>query len=728
MIHRIGIYNSYIQRTMSLSPISKEQSHIVELIETGKNIQIDAVAGSGKTTTSLHIAKRYLEKKILLLTYNAKLRIETRRKSQAIGLANLEVLTYHAFSVKYMDRTAYNDNNILAHLRSKKAGHLLSPISFDIVIVDEAQDMNFIYYELVLQILRNLNSSTQLIVMGDRKQSIYAFNRANSRFLTKAPQIYTGDFVQARLSISYRITKPMTDFLNKCCAGTLPIEANKNGPLVKYIVSNTFQPLGKYEIDRFIAQGYSYDDIFVLAPSVKSEKSPVRVLANALTDVRIPIYVPVSDDEVLDTDVLRGKVVFSSFHQVKGLERAIVLVYNFDDSYFKFYARDEDPTSIPNTLYVAATRASHALILFHDEANDFMPFLNKSRLSMLCNVQYQHSKTFKGFKSTKPLGSKINKINATDLLKFVPVDIIADCIQRIEKIQLKPSSSILKIESKVFNDSDKNLCESVSEINGIAIPSYFEKTMTGRMSIQRHLTINTLMDIQARISKQAQQSQQAPEKVCLIGDDDGYSDDDDEVCSDEDGKNVKPLDREMTESEIRELLQLSTQWCCDKSGFTFKKSQIRKYDWIPAPIFKTAHQRLSNLFALAPCSTIDQFAFEVQSLVFCGTNMAIVGFIDLIYTCSATHNLYEFKVVNELTNEHVLQVVIYMWLCMKDARQISNAYLYNIVSDQLFEIRVSAENLNYIADILIRHKSAGLEIQTDNDFIEECSTIYKKVY
>jgi len=723
---------------MSLSPISKEQSHIVEVIETGKNIQIDAVAGSGKTTTSLHIAKQYPEKQILLLTYNAKLRIETRRKSQALGLTHLEVLTYHAFAVKYMDRTAFNDNNILAHLRSKKSSGtfaLLSPISFDIVIVDEAQDMNFIYYELVLQILRNLNSSTQLIVMGDRKQSIYAFNRANSRFLTKAPQIYKGEFIQARLSISYRITKPMAEFLNKCCAGTLPIEAIKNGPPVKYIVSNTFQPVGKYEIDRFIAQGYSYDDIFVLAPSVKSEKSPVRVLANALTDVRIPIYVPVSDDEVLDADVLRGKVVFSSFHQVKGLERAIVLVYNFDDSYFKFYARDEDPASIPNTLYVATTRASHALILFHDEANDYMPFLNKTRLSMLCNVQFQYSRAFKGFKPAKPLGSKINKINATDLLKFVPVDIIADCMERVEKIQLTSGGSILKIESKVFNDSDKKLCESVSEINGIAIPSYFEKMMTGRMSIQRHLTINTLMDIQARISKQAQQAQQSQQsqqsqQVCLIGDDDGYSDDEDDDSDadedDEDDKSVKPLDHEMTDVEIRELLQLSTQWCCDKSGFTFKKSQIRKYDWIPATVFKTAHQRLTNLFASASRSTMDQFAFEVQSLVFHGQNMAIVGFMDLIYTCGTMKNLYEFKVVNELTNEHVLQVVIYMWLCMKDSRQISNAYLYNIVTDQLIKIKVSIENLNYIADILIRHKSAGLEIQTDNDFIEECLTIYNK--
>jgi hypothetical protein len=182
----------------------------------------------------------------------------------------------------------------------------------------------------------------------------------------------------------------------------------------------------------------------------------------------------------------------------------------------------------------------------------------------------------------------------------------------------------------------------------------------------------------------------------------------------------------MTDVEIRELLQLSTQWCCDKSGFTFKKSQIRKYDWIPAPVFKTAHQRLTNLFTLAPCLSMDQFAFEVQSLVFHGQNMAIVGFMDLIYTCRTMKNLYEFKVVNELTNEHVLQVVIYMWLCMKDSRQISNAYLYNILTDQLIKIKVSIENLNYIADILIRHKSAGLEIQTDNDFIDECLTIYNK--
>ena len=49
------------------------------------------------------------------------------------------------------------------------------------------------------------------------------------------------------------------------------------------------------------------------------------------------MYVPVSDDEVLDQDVMRGKLVFSTFHQTKGLQRKAVLVFNFDESYYKYY-------------------------------------------------------------------------------------------------------------------------------------------------------------------------------------------------------------------------------------------------------------------------------------------------------------------------------------------------------------------------------------------------------
>jgi superfamily I DNA/RNA helicase len=45
-----------------------------------------------------------------------------------------------------------------------------------------------------------------------------------------------------------------------------------------------------------------------------------------------------------------GKVLFSSFHSSKGLERKVVVIFNFDDSYFKYYAKEKPVNICPNLL------------------------------------------------------------------------------------------------------------------------------------------------------------------------------------------------------------------------------------------------------------------------------------------------------------------------------------------------------------------------------------------
>jgi superfamily II DNA or RNA helicase len=57
-----------------------EQKDIINSIKNGYNVIVDAVAGCGKTTTSLAIAQECNDKKILLLTYNAGLKTETRQR------------------------------------------------------------------------------------------------------------------------------------------------------------------------------------------------------------------------------------------------------------------------------------------------------------------------------------------------------------------------------------------------------------------------------------------------------------------------------------------------------------------------------------------------------------------------------------------------------------------------------------------------------------------------
>jgi superfamily I DNA/RNA helicase len=75
---------------------SDEQMSIIHNLEH-KNVLVDSVAGSGKTTTNLFIAQRFKSKRILLLTYNAKLKIETRDKVKKMKINNLQVDSYHSF-------------------------------------------------------------------------------------------------------------------------------------------------------------------------------------------------------------------------------------------------------------------------------------------------------------------------------------------------------------------------------------------------------------------------------------------------------------------------------------------------------------------------------------------------------------------------------------------------------------------------------------------------------
>ena len=139
------------------------------------------------------------------------------------------------------------------------------------------------------------------------------------------------------------MTIPIAEFINKIMLQIDRIKSNRNGIKPDYLILDSFNPVILYDkIKNYLEQGYSYDDFFVLAPSVKSGAKtdpPIRQLANKLSNNGIPIFVPNNDTEELDKRELLNKIVFSTFHQVKGRERKIVLIFNFDQSYFTYYAK-----------------------------------------------------------------------------------------------------------------------------------------------------------------------------------------------------------------------------------------------------------------------------------------------------------------------------------------------------------------------------------------------------
>lgn len=688
---------------IELPPISSEQQNIIDVLSEGFNIQVDAVAGSGKTTTSLYIAKTNPDKSILLLTYNAKLKAETREKVNIFQITNMEVHSYHAFCVKYLNHKAYTDTGIIAFLKQHDTKNTLKPFNYDIIIVDESQDMNPLYYELVLHILLRLKQPPQLVVMGDRKQSIYAFNNADSRFLTKSSQIFKNDRQWRRclLNISYRLTTQMTDFLNNCCQGSLPITAVKNNKPVNYIICNNYGQRPYREIKHYISLGYTYGDIFILSPSVKSSQSPVRHLANSLSAKAVPVYVPTNDDERLDEDVLVGKIVFSTFHQVKGLERKVVIVFCFDMSYFDFYAKDvpmPDRTSIPNTLYVAITRARERLSIIHSEDNEYLPFLMRDKISNYCNLEVEHSRLdFKTKQSNKNNNNYEHLQSVVQLLKYVPVDVLDNCIKYLKITEIQKPKKLLDIPLKTYQVKN-GLCESVCDITGTAIPCYFEYNVFGKVTIFENMMNKRLTDPVIGCGK------------CLLSDNDSTPSYDETFYQD-----IAHLD----ENCCRSLLTMANQYIASETGYEFKINQITQYDWLKPDVLHKAISRLNKVFTE---DTRQNLIFELPVEVkFQKYN--IHGQLDIYDT--KTHNIYELKVVNELSHEHFLQVALYGWLCQQSNWDSNNMYVINILNNQICQISASFEEISQIVQLLIDYKEQSQIKKSDKDFLLKCLKIRK---
>lgn len=78
----------------------------LDIIHSKGNIKINAVAGSGKTTTLIEYARsRPANSNILYLAFNKSVRIEAAKLFESKGLKNVRVETAHSLAFKYIVRT-----------------------------------------------------------------------------------------------------------------------------------------------------------------------------------------------------------------------------------------------------------------------------------------------------------------------------------------------------------------------------------------------------------------------------------------------------------------------------------------------------------------------------------------------------------------------------------------------------------------------------------------------
>ena len=681
-----------------LPPISEHQNNIIQELILNKNVVVDSVAGSGKTTTNLHIASHFVNKNILLLTYNAKLKLETREKLKRFDINNITVHSYHSFCVKYYNNQCFTDT-IIRQLLKKKT-EPLKTFNYDLIVLDEAQDITILYYELVCKIYKdNKNLNTQMCIFGDKNQSIFDFNKADQRFIEFASDIFNFnkslEWSICNLPVSFRITNKMSLFINKCLLKNDRIISTKESVFKpRYIICDSFgntrysRPI--QEIKYYLNLGYKPSDIFVLAPSVKSEGSPVRQLENKIkqTMPNILVFVPSNDDEKLDEKLLKDKIIFSTFHQTKGLERKVVIIFGFDSSYFKYYKRDSNPKVCPNELYVATTRGIEHLTVFHHYKNNYLPFINSDKLKRYCYFEENKELDIAEFSDES---KKIIDTPVESVIKYLPQNVIDHCFNQLV---------ITKNEEFIFNridilttTSNDESTETVGEITGIAIPSYFELKIKNKLSIRQQL-INENFENNLIVQTIAQ-----PRKKQHI------------------------IDKIKIETLTPEqLLYICNCWNAHKNGYLFKVYQITNYNWLKQDTLDKCIERMNKLNITN--DSVFEYKVEIEDepeLM----DRRLIGFID----CFDKNNniIYEFKCVSKLTKEHYLQLAFYMYiyeLNKKTDADISYV-LFNILTNEYYIVSCDSEKLRDIVKFVIYTKYTSKKLLTNEEFIKKSEKVRK---
>jgi hypothetical protein len=627
-----------------------EQKEIINSIKNGYNIIVDAVAGCGKTTTSLAIAQECTNKNILLLTYNAGLKTETRQRIIKYNINNLEVHSYHSFCVKYYNYPCYDDLRMQLLLNNSDIINK-SNFNFDLIILDEQQDMKPLFFDLVQYIIK---PNIQICLFGDINQNIYSYQGSNINYLIKADELFNSHNEWKKHSIftTFRVNKSIASFVNKILLKEDRLHAIKDGPPVQYLICNPFKPKDIiYKIKDFLKQGYTPNDIFILAPSIKSKKIPVRLLENLLVLDDLPCCVAINEEgNVIDEEVMYNKILFTTFHQSKGLERKIVFVYSMDEGYYR-YAKDASIDKCPNPIYVACTRSLEHLIIIHTKQNLHLPFINKNKLNNHCILEGEVA--YIGAKIDSPTNINIQHITVTDYLKNLSIKHIINILKHIKynTIQEKYKNIILPAKTLTNN----NMYEDISSINGIAIPSYYEFITNKNSKLLDNITCN-IDDLSIEI------------------------------------KNKLDLVLKKESLNINDFLFFATIFDMRLNGYYYKLSQIKEYNWLNETILRN----ILNIIHKALGNKIYHREFEENSSIVIN-NKKIFGIIDCVD--NETKTIWEFKAVSYISETHILQLALYALMC-KDIYKDYSYKILNILTGEIKELDLINSNLEIMLENL----------------------------
>jgi len=670
--------NEVIINTNKLN-MSEEQSVIVELVTSGISVICNAVAGSGKTTTVMFIAERF-KGKILQVTYNSFLKAEVRNK--VCKYNNIIVENYNSLARNYYDQK-YDDSGICRVLQNN-----LKPIKileFDMIIIDEAQDMTKLYYQFIKKVISDFNPDPNLIIliMGDDRQAIYNFKGSDSRFLTLADKLWNKPMNRTKLSTSYRLTDSMSYFVNNVMLKSNTINTCKPGNPIFYIRDTAINAASMLlsEILKHLSNGYEYKDIMVLSSSIRGIFAPFKILENMLVKFKIPCNV---EREYSNKTDKGNQILFTTIHKSKGLERKIVIIYGFDTSYYSIFT--EQHKSCSNVLYVAATRSLEYIyfvdnVQYGNKSCGTLPFLDINVLNDENNKKYIKCLGIVNPKIPE-CKDKCRMLKVKDMCKFLNDVYISKYAIVIETL----FTDITNIEFNVADIPTVVQCTNTKEdIDDIASSVVTLK----HASLYCDYTLPSNIHTHSRFIKEY-------------------------------------YDKTMKSDGIEKYIRMSLLLSSVETKLLSKIVQMDNFSWFTD---KALNICLENILIINEFNKKNDKKPIYESYIKLepetiskklNINCEIIGRVDCIHN----DTLWEFKCVSELNIEHKLQTIIYAWMYYMNGIKYDYYNLLNLRTGQNLTLKYDHNVIDEIVSdlIILKYNSSDLNQFNDEEFLHLMNT------
>lgn len=368
-------------------PLTEEQQSVCDDIRSGNNVVCISKPGTGKTTTAIECARHFT--RTLLLTYNRKLKEESRSRVAQLGLSDsVEVHSYHAAACKLFvpnHKGAVDDSLIFSAISSPPQSALV----YDFVVVDEAQDMTPLYAQFVVHVLSNMKTRPQMLLIGDPFQRIFKYLGATWEYMMD-PLPHFGNlvvdspFVERHLTVCWRITPEMAAWVNEnlnpsSLQHAHPEWWSQHGEsLTRWwaggIVSGKAPspgsvkvvPYNSKQLHTSLVQCLPKFDAGDCAFLCKTVRRPNDLLSDVVETFAGSDWVVTNDTSGWEPDErsYAGKTIVTTINRFKGLERKFVCVVGLDG---KWENMQKDPLELFTLFLVATTRASEQMVIVTGE-------------------------------------------------------------------------------------------------------------------------------------------------------------------------------------------------------------------------------------------------------------------------------------------------------------------------------------------------------------------------